>query len=250
MTAPSPNWCKKKRWQPSVTARNIVEQGVGNQWEVLDFEDIDKGLALKLTDDDMRAILLCVDSVNHVKKLKLAGCVNIIGHGLEPLRGSLSLQQIDLSLAGWHESPPILTESKISEEAILPILWSIIEKDGISLRHLQLPTKWCGRRQRSAAMYQFLQQYSAVLEIRSFSCVGGTHSTERCFGTDGEDWIDYYGRQGFTCYECLENVCDNTADDIAIKFCRQCKKLCRKCAKASCYRCTAREWDACITCDV
>ncbi|KAK1740898.1 hypothetical protein QTG54_008150 [Skeletonema marinoi] len=73
---------------------------VGNQWSILDFGWIEEELAAKLNDDDIEEVLLCIDAVNKVKRLKLTNCVNIIGVGLEPLRGSLIIEQIDLSLVG------------------------------------------------------------------------------------------------------------------------------------------------------
>lgn len=54
--------------------------------DVLDFGDIEKSLAKKLTDDDLRSALTCMNARDHVKTLKLSGCVNIAGCGLEPLR--------------------------------------------------------------------------------------------------------------------------------------------------------------------
>eukprot|EP00985_Skeletonema_marinoi_P006094 scaffold2645_cov96-Skeletonema_marinoi.AAC.1 len=66
--------------------------------ETLDFEDIEEDLAIKLSDGDISAVLTCIDAVNRLKTLKLTNCINIIGVGLEPLRGSSIIEQIDLSL--------------------------------------------------------------------------------------------------------------------------------------------------------
>ena len=68
----------------------------------LNFADVEKSLSSKLTDGDLHALLVCIDARNTLKRLKLAGCVNIIGRGFEPLCGSLVLEQIDLILVG-HE---------------------------------------------------------------------------------------------------------------------------------------------------
>ncbi|KAL7537536.1 hypothetical protein ACHAXR_007895 [Thalassiosira sp. AJA248-18] len=81
----------------------------------------------------MCGVLACIDAGNHLQTLKLAGCVNITGRGLEPLRGSLVLEQIDLSLVGEHESPHIEPKPLISETEVLSILASIIDEDGNSL---------------------------------------------------------------------------------------------------------------------
>ncbi|KAL7523282.1 hypothetical protein ACHAXR_000106, partial [Thalassiosira sp. AJA248-18] len=96
MTAPSCSWSNLTNQKPSVTSKVILS--CVDQWEVLNFEDIEKSLASRLTDDDIHGVLACIDAGDHLKTLKLAGCVNIAGRGLEPLRGSVVLEQIDLSL--------------------------------------------------------------------------------------------------------------------------------------------------------
>ena len=63
-------------------------------------------------------------------------------HGLQPLRGSVVLEQIDLALNKQHESSTIEPEPSISEEVVLPILDSIVDADQNVLKHLQLPKKW------------------------------------------------------------------------------------------------------------
>lgn len=37
------------------------------KWEVLDFADIEKALAVRLTDDDVGAVLVCIDAKNNLK---------------------------------------------------------------------------------------------------------------------------------------------------------------------------------------
>jgi hypothetical protein len=79
-----------------------------SSWDTLDFGDIEKDLAAKLSDDDISAILLRIDAINNLKTLKLTNCINISGIGLEPLRRSLIIEQIDLSLTGEHQSPVLM----------------------------------------------------------------------------------------------------------------------------------------------
>ncbi len=61
-------------------------------WATLDFQEAEESLTAKLTDDDLYEVLTCIDAVNNLKKLCLAGCRNIIGHGLQPLQGSIVLE--------------------------------------------------------------------------------------------------------------------------------------------------------------
>ena len=104
------------------------------EWDVLDFEDIEKSLAVRLTDDDLHAVLKCINAHDVLKKLKLTGCINITGCSLEPLRSSTVIQLIDLSLAKQFESPRSVVESKISQEVVTPILDSIVSANGSSLK--------------------------------------------------------------------------------------------------------------------
>jgi len=126
----SASW-PKNNWQqcePSTTSKPIVsslKNDVGNKLS-LDFEDVEKSLAKKLTDADIGAVLTCTNAKDSLRILKLAGCVNIVGSGLEPLRGSKVLEEIDLSMVGQHEKPTIEPEPLISHEVVLPILDSII----------------------------------------------------------------------------------------------------------------------------
>ncbi|KAL7455874.1 hypothetical protein ACHAWC_009164, partial [Mediolabrus comicus] len=93
-----------------------------NQTDILDFGKIVKKYVVQLSDDGIKTILLCVDAVNTVKRLKLVNCTSITGVGLGPLRGSIMIEQIDLSLVCKHQSPEIDPEPPISCEAVLPIL--------------------------------------------------------------------------------------------------------------------------------
>ncbi|KAL7457731.1 hypothetical protein ACHAWC_009485 [Mediolabrus comicus] len=108
---------------------------VGTEWNhILDFGDIEEeGLAAKLTDDHIRDVLLCVDAVNRVTRLMLTGCINVTGAGLEPLRGSLAFEQLDLSRT---------CRFTISPDHVLPILDSIIDQERCALKNVHFPRLW------------------------------------------------------------------------------------------------------------
>lgn len=77
------------------------------------------------------------------------------------MRGSVVLEQIDLSFAGKNEDQYIEPEPKISEEVVLPILESIISTDGCSLKHIQFPCRWRARSigpEVYLPLFDFLQQ--------------------------------------------------------------------------------------------
>ena len=51
-----------------------------------------------MSDEDIGGILVCIDALHTVKVFKLTkGLFNIVGHGLEPLRGSRIIERIDMS---------------------------------------------------------------------------------------------------------------------------------------------------------
>ncbi|KAL7490604.1 hypothetical protein ACHAWT_000175 [Skeletonema menzelii] len=107
---------------------------VGNDWSTLDFGDIEHSLSERLTDKHISSVLSCIDAVNELKTLKLTNCLNITGAGLEPLRGSTIIEQIDLSLVGKNCNPADLSPyPPISCDHVLPILDSIIEREGCSI---------------------------------------------------------------------------------------------------------------------
>ena len=224
---------------------------VGNEWTTLDFGGIEEDLAARLSDGDINAVLQCIDAVNRVKKLKLTNCINITGVGLEPLRGSTTIEQIDLSLFYDRKHPDFCPAPLISCEFVLPILDSIIEREGSLLRHLHLPSEWKGDFQFD----QFLRRYNEMLVNRGvISCVKcNTHVPPQ----DGS-WINFsgWGDQNYTCYDCLQHYCytcirpADYGDTFMMtilcycelcdkRFCPDCKKstMCSCCEKAFCGDC-------------
>jgi len=107
----------------------------GNRWDVIDFGEIEKELTVKLTDYHIERVLLHLPSI---KRLKLTNCANITDAGLDPLRGSSIIEQIHLSLFTEHQRPILYPEPPISCDIDLPILHSIIEREGCSLKHIQI----------------------------------------------------------------------------------------------------------------
>ena len=172
LTASSSFWALHRKLQPSASSKTILSSPSSEQWDVLDFEDVEKNLANKLVDDDIAAILLCINSRNNLKALKLTGCIHITGSGLQPLSGSVVIEQIDLSLVKQHESPSLKKTALISEAVVLPILNSIILRAGqSSLKYLLLPKPKQWRMRRTEPLRQFLEEYNDLLEIGGKICL-------------------------------------------------------------------------------
>ncbi|KAL7542546.1 hypothetical protein ACHAXR_011892 [Thalassiosira sp. AJA248-18] len=143
------------------------ESNVCPSWERIDFGDIDRSLARKLSDDDIAAILMCINAVDTVKSLKLDCCVNITGRGLNVLlickiRGSVYILLPD---GTTEETDPVL----ISEETVLPILDSIVEKDQCSLECIKFPYKWFEDDQ-SGKVNQWFERFQSTAPNRSVAC--------------------------------------------------------------------------------
>jgi len=215
----------------------------------LDFSDIEKSLAGKLNDDDLRAILVCTNAVKNLNRLKLAGCTNIVGYGLEPLRGSIVLEQMDLSMSGY-DSPFSINATKLSQEAVLPILDSIVAEDGNSLKHFQPPLMWNDGRIR--AFTRFLLRYKGLLESRSSRCSRCERScTIPCYGRLWRPRRYNFALQGNTCFYCVKLFCCRSEGKCRVEACSNCfQNYCENCATAcgickKCSRCAMTPTKTC-----
>lgn len=120
---------------------------------------------LKLNDNDLHAALICIDAVNRLESLVIDGCSEIIGSGLEPLRGSTVLREIILS-CGWD--PPMDFHNTFRTEIVIPILESIIDTPGNSLRNIHLPRSF--REKPSAIVEEFQTKFAELLEAVGYNC--------------------------------------------------------------------------------
>ncbi len=70
MTAPSSLWTNHsnntKRCTPSSTSRAILGSLPSERWDVLDFADAKRSLVKKIADDNIAAILACIDAARNL----------------------------------------------------------------------------------------------------------------------------------------------------------------------------------------
>ena len=231
LTAPSSSF-RKRHWKiPTSSARDSILQcnlregpslGGGNeQWTILDFgifEEITVGLG-RLSDEDLGSILTCIGARDSLKTLKLRNNHGIDGSGLEPLKHSTTLMQIDLSFGFKNDCSYINT---ISSSIGISILNSIIEQEGNSLQHVHMPKEW--RLKKNQLLDQFIAKYNKLLSGRSMLCCnvdcrniceGGVHRSGK-----------HYGIQGTTCYKCMNHSCG--CESI---------ECCHVCSRVSCGDC-------------
>ena len=243
MTAPSVSWCdvnNSEKEGPSDITKALT---LSTQWDILDFgDDItdERYLSEKLKDEDIGAILTCINAKATLKILKLTGCNKVEGYGLVPLRGSVVLEQIDLSIVGEYINPKHEIGS-LSVDYCIPILDGIIDANGCSLQHIQFPQKWRKRKfcfvgdglvSKQLLFNGFLRKYNQFLINRMISC-------SRCsMGMGMYKWIDMVdGYQLNTCYSCRKCFCKHCEDETGEEFLRHCeiskKSYCSDCVSES-----------------
>ena len=137
------------------------DDNVAAWWTTLDFKEL---VASSFNDNDLHAALICIDAVNRLEYLQLTGN-EIIGSGLEPLRGSTVLREIILS-CGWD--PPMDFHNTFRTEIVIPILDSIIAAPGNSLRNIYLPRSF--REKPSAIVEEFQTKFAELLEAVGYNC--------------------------------------------------------------------------------
>jgi hypothetical protein len=217
------------RCRPKVSRSSIA----GNDWHTLDFGEIEKDLAAKLSDNDINDILLHINAADKLKRLRLTNCINITGAGLISLRGSTSIEQIDLSLVGANQSPILDPEPPISCDQVLPILDSIISQGRCSLKHLQFPHAWRNKEPEpdDTELNEFLERYDETCWDKSRTVCCSSYR----FGLIQFDEDDnLFGMQSDTCCVCTKRYCSSCTDEdgnILLHFCQTCERnYCTECA--------------------
>ena len=194
--------------QPSTISTAIANASKQN-WDNTDLKEVQDICGHILNDIDVKWILFAIDGVHKIKSLKITNCIGITGVGLEPLRESIILESIDLSLVGDHERPTINPEPQIFVSAVVPTLESIINTEGNSFVHVQLPKTW--RDEKSNILTQFLQRFDRELNRRRIKCMYGCEAT--CESNEHSSLLhwrpedEYYGIIRMTCYQCKKIFC-------------------------------------------
>lgn len=85
----------------SAFKREVFRKQIGGDqhasiWQIIDFGSVPSKMAAKLTDDQLKKLLIKCHAKEVTTVLKLTGCVGLKGAGLEPLRGSIALREADL----------------------------------------------------------------------------------------------------------------------------------------------------------
>ena len=230
----------KKQKSPSIA---------GTDWTTLDFGQVEKKLAAKLSDEDVRDVLLHVNAANKLKILMLTNCTNITGAGMRPLYGSTTIEQIDLSIVGKFQNAmdaSAVEGARISFSCgiVLPILDSIISNDVLcKLKYLHFPKAWriMAYQKKFPDFHDFLVRYNQLLGNRGQVCC------LKCNQEVTPQWLQptialdnryydrgtCYGAQTNFCHQCSNYVCRSCpteVDNIDHYFCSACEReYCTKC---------------------
>ena len=214
-------WAKVTKREPSSATRVIVSS---HAWESIDFGEFGGIRGKNLKDDDIAGVLACINARKHLKALKIRRCVNITGRGLQPLSGSLVLEQIDLThkLLG-----PEKDISALSESFVLPVLDSIINIPRNTFTLVHFPEHW--REAQSPELHTLLIDYERLLESRRNPC-WKCNSLDRYVDWMHRDQRLSFGIQDNTCYKCLKFFCyecttgdEDDPDHLMLCACCQCK---------------------------
>lgn len=206
-------------------------RGVAGDPTSLDFGEIEISLAKKLRDKHLKAILLRIDAVNNLKRLNLMNCVEITGVGLEPLRGSIVIEQIDLGILriswrGWEAYANLPTPQISVSDHVEPILDSIIAREGCALKHLQFSLV-------SKPSIGFYNRYNKMLRLRNHrrncsKCNRNSNPVIR-LSRQHDGTVQYN-----TCYGCLNHYCGSCRNGEQMSN----ASLCHGCGRYYCLDCT------------
>lgn len=243
-----------------------------SQWETLDCIDLHKvvprgyyGTYWSMSDDDLKNVLVVIDAKNNLKSLKLTNCGRIFGFGLKPLKRSTVLERIDLSMAEPFTKPVTGMHTAMNLNTILPILLSIVDKNGNSLKHIQLPLRW--RIEKQPALKEFAETYNLhLINDANLTCSMTRGCCENCAvtcvneveGARLKRGNKLFGIQSSTCYSCLSFACSDYEECKGkIGYCGNCQKnycedcvevwRCHKCQKSSCEVCESKD-SICYSC--
>jgi len=184
---------------PSITSQHVPSAAVkaiaasGMNWDNLDFKDVQDMIGRSLTDDDIRWVLIAIDGVNKIKLLRLTHCFGVTGAGLSPLRESTKLETIDLD----RENPG----NTLSEEEVVPILSSILDREDNSLSCVSFPIRWLN--DWSDVLSSFLERLNSALMIRIHEDDRDDFFCESC----GERYVEGCIGVG-TCGQCEKETCE------------------------------------------
>ena len=240
-------------------------------WSRLDFVDLEMWLCSRLTDDDLGAILMCIDARRNLKQLTLTNCFGLVGQGLQPLRGSEIIETLDLGM-NYQFIIPTDVNHRLSAPVVLDVLDSVLETDDNCFQRLQLPRDWMRISTNQAngptwgcnsAIQAFNARLGGIFHSKTLNTYFGFGDSQALLNHlfNGDDplngcaFCDLYdeccvcdhcgfigccgcGDQSLQCVHCDINCCNSCAEQIAnpVSHCGEyhCESMCRECRIKEC----------------
>jgi len=232
------------------------ELGWNDRWNQLHFGENEQLLCKKLCDDDIGAVLVCIDAKNNLKTLGLSS-IDIIGYALEPLRESAMLERIFFKQSS----------RRLSTSVVVPVLDSIIDTSGITLpQYTFIPVVRDEDDSFDAAAASSIVEFDAALSIvlpdewtegkaRFEQPLNGflakvnqlVNNEGKCFTFNCDRRGDEGHQSCFICFKSLCNHCNVHRTDDPILRCDHCgMTLCRSCDEfANCRICNSTFCSVC-----
>lgn len=202
-----------------------------------------------ITDDQLRVFLTNINAKENTQKLSLVGCVNIRGPGLEPLRGSRVLEDIDLRVRGSlplkGADGKLYGPSGLNEECVSSLLFSMLP--------LQTENAWARgsevalRRVAIRPTYNMYCSFPRFYEYHHSLKPPGMNSCRLCFlQTDKSE-------ETLRCSMCNKQYCIDcamppTCSKCTKQMCQWCSNVveCAGCNKRSC---ASHGYESCGGCE-
>lgn len=158
---------------------------------------------MRLNDGDIAGILVCIDAVNNLEEIKLPHCINVRGDGFAPLRGSIVLKKLELSVVSEEVDTLI---PNLSIDAVLPILNSITAKNQNSMSELHVPKIWRDSHNEKLNIF-YVENYSMKnLDPRMSEREKSQYRTSLLNRSSPWEEYDVYK---IDCAECNDNQCSS-----------------------------------------
>ena len=235
-------------------SKDIITSAISScdDWDTVDFGDIELSLTARLSDDDIEsifAILLRCELDHRVRSVFFTGCMGIKGNCIRPLRYFANLLHVDLSLVGRNSGAYETDVCSLEHDAVIDILNLHVRGWGC-LKLVRLPDKFI--RDPSDETRQFLHELSESIERRGGACSNcdaalGFLEYQRAieYHNGSSSIVPSYGRSLTCCGRCLEDFCQMSGCHMF--FCQNCRtNSCRECVSFdACHVCLCRICNDC-----
>lgn len=252
----------------SKACRDVVHRDLSRtRWRTVDLSG-----NRRIDDDQLRALLTNIDARSNAVSLSLVGCTNVNGSGLEPLRGSVVMEDIDLRVLG---SLPLSGEmgrmrgpSGLREDVVADVLRSMLPPSSatgddagrprphthtVALRRIAIrPRSLTPPRDGLGRCANYGTEIGRVLRHHD-SLLGRSHSapTDRACSLCGVSSGDVFDCDSSSCDGrrfCIPCALPETCPECIGRRCQWCNTSVA-CASCGVRSCASHGYEGCGTCE-